>query len=82
MWSQRLMWIVWPSFLVASVLEMLVFAMVDPHDLNWFGQPVSLSRQAVYTLVFFVLWLAAMVSSTLTVILAQADPTVIDKPDY
>ncbi len=76
------MWIVWPSFLVASVLEMLVFAMIDPHDLHWFGQPVSLSRQAVYTLVFFVLWLATIVSSTLTVILSQVDPTVINRPDY
>ena len=29
MWSQRLMWIAWPAFLMAGVLEMLVFAMVD-----------------------------------------------------
>ena len=30
MWTQRLMWIAWPAFLMAGVLEMLVFAMVDP----------------------------------------------------
>ena len=29
MWTQRLMWIAWPAFLVAGVIEMLVFAMVD-----------------------------------------------------
>lgn len=31
MWRQRLMWIAWPAFLVAAVLEMVVFAFVDPH---------------------------------------------------
>ncbi len=36
----------WPAFLVAGVIEMLVFAMVDPKHLHWFGQPVTLSRQA------------------------------------
>jgi len=50
---QRWMWIAWPSFLVAGVLEMLVFAVVDPEHIQWFGQPVELSRQAVYTLAFF-----------------------------
>jgi len=50
---QKMMWIAWPAFLVAGVLEMLVFAMVDPQDLHWFGQPVTLSRQGVYTLAFF-----------------------------
>ena len=50
MWTQRLMWIAWPAFLVAGVIEMLVFAMVDPQDLHWFGQPVTLSRTGVYTL--------------------------------
>ena len=53
MWTQRLMWIAWPAFLAAGVMEMLVFAMVDPEDLRWFGQPLALSRQGVYTLAFF-----------------------------
>ena len=34
MLSQRIMWIVWPAFLVAGVLEVLVFAMVDPQDIR------------------------------------------------
>jgi hypothetical protein len=64
------MWIAWPAFLVAGVLEMIVFAMVDPSDLHWFGQPLSLSRQAVYTLAFFVFWGVTMASSALTTLLA------------
>jgi hypothetical protein len=66
------MWIAWPAFLVAGVLEMIVFAMVDPQDLHWFGQPVALSRQGVYTISFFVFWAVTMASSALTTLLAQS----------
>ncbi len=70
MWAQRMMWIAWPAFLVAGMLEMLVFAMVDPQDLHWFGQPLDLSRQAIYTLAFFAFWSMTMASSALTTLLS------------
>ena len=70
MQTHKWMWIAWPAFLVAAGLEMLVFAVVDPQDLQWFGQPLNLSRQAVYTLAFFAFWVLAAVSSTLSVLLA------------
>jgi len=70
MLAHRWMWITWPAFLVAGVLEMIVFALVDPSDLHWFGQPLGLSRQAVYTLAFFVFWGVTMASSALTTLLA------------
>jgi len=47
------MWIAWPAFLVAGLFEILVFGLVDPEDLQWFGHPLALSRQGVYTLAFF-----------------------------
>jgi hypothetical protein len=72
MWAQRMMWIAWPAFLVAGVLEMLVFAMVDPADLHWFGQPLDMSRQAIYTLAFFAFWLMTMASSALTTLLSMS----------
>lgn len=72
MWTQRLMWIAWPAFLVAGGLEMLVFALVDPEDLHWFGQPLGLSRSGVYTVVFFAFWMLTMVSSALTTLLAMS----------
>ena len=53
MLKHRIMWIFWPAFMLAGVLEILVFAMVDPHDLHWFGLSLDLPRQAVYTLGFF-----------------------------
>lgn len=72
---QRWMSIVWPAFLVAGVLEMLVFAFVDPQDLQWGAQQLSLSREAVYTLAFFVFWAITIAGSALTVMLSwnQAD---------
>lgn len=71
MLAKRLMWIVWPAFLVAGLTEMLVFAMVDPQDLHWFGHPLAMSREAVYTLAFFAFWILALVSSALTALLAM-----------
>ena len=68
--AQRWMWIAWPAFLVAGVLEMLVFALVDPADLHWFGHPLALSREGVYTLAFFVFWGLTMASSALTTLLS------------
>ena len=70
MLKQRLMWIVWPAFLLAGVLEILVFGMVDPNDLHWFGMSLDLPRQAIYTLGFFAFWLITAVSSGITVLLA------------
>ena len=72
MLNQRLMWIAWPAFLLAGVIEMLVFAMVDPQSLHWFGQPLALSREAVYTLAFFVFWILTMASSALTTLLSMS----------
>ena len=70
MLAQRMMWIAWPAFLLAGVLEMLVFAFVDPQDMQWFGQPIELSRQGVYTLSFFVFWMVTAASSALTTLLS------------
>ena len=60
MLSQRMMWIAWPAFLVAAILEVIVFGMVDPQDMHWFGHPIEISRQGVYTVAFFVFWAVAI----------------------
>jgi hypothetical protein len=72
MLAQRWMWIAWPAFLVAGLLEMLVFALVDPQDLHWFGRELDLSRQAIYTLAFFAFWGLTMLSSALTTLLGMS----------
>ncbi len=59
--------ILWPAFLMAGVLEMLVFALVDPGNLHGFGgAPLQLSRSAVYTLAFFAFWAVITLAGTLT----------------
>jgi len=80
MWTKRLMWVLWLSFLVAGVLEMLVFATVDPQDLHWAGQPLDLSREGIYTLAFFVFWGLTMIASALTVLLSMSPDEVNQLP--
>jgi len=67
--SQKLMRVIWPAFLAACVLEVVVFAMVDPQSLHWSGHAVPLSRQAVYSLAFFVFWAIGIGSNALTALL-------------
>jgi hypothetical protein len=68
--ARHWMVIAWPAFLLAAVLEMLVFAMMDPSDLHRFGgQPLDWSRQAVYTVAFFVFWAVTAASSALSLLL-------------
>ncbi|MBB2485441.1 hypothetical protein H5407_09395 [Mitsuaria sp. WAJ17] len=65
------MHILWPAFVMAGVTEALVFALVDPMDLSWFGQaPVRLSREAIYSLSFLAFWLLISLASALTMLLA------------
>lgn len=73
MGARRWMWAVWPAFLLAGVLEVLVFAFVDPGDLHWHGQPVSWSREAVYTVSFFVFWAVTGAASVISVWLASPE---------
>ena len=69
---QRMMWIAWPAFLVAGLLEMLVFGLFDPEDMQWFGHSLAMSRQGIYTLAFFAFWALTMVSSGLTTLLSMS----------
>ncbi|MGB3069251.1 MAG: hypothetical protein WBC18_11915 [Ottowia sp.] len=71
MLRERLMWIAWPAFLVAAVLEMMVFAVFDPEALSLFGSPLEWSREAVYTVTFFIFWGMMMLSSALTTLLSM-----------
>lgn len=71
--SQRLaMSIGWPAFLMAGVLEMLVFSLVDPTQLHWFGgAPVELSPTAVYSLAFFTFWCVIAIAGVLSQLLSE-----------
>ncbi|MBV8380835.1 MAG: hypothetical protein JO369_08765 [Paucibacter sp.] len=66
---RRLAFVLWPAFLMAGLLEMLVFAVVDPSDLHFGVQPVELSREAVYSMAFLAFWLLVTVACLLTALL-------------
>jgi hypothetical protein len=78
--NQKLMWIAWPAFLSACLLELVVFAVVDPQDLHWFGRPLALSRQGVYTVSFFVFWAISIVSNGLSALLGTPPAEVNQCP--
>ena len=64
-------WILWPSFLVGGVAETVFFTLFDPLELHLFGEPVGLSRLAVYSAGFFMFWACAAASSSLTCLLQR-----------
>lgn len=70
MGMRRWMWVLWPAFLVAGVLEMLVFALVDPQELHWAGQALAMSNEGIYTLAFLVFWALVAAACALTALLS------------
>lgn len=70
--AQRLFAVWWPAFVMAGMIEMLVFAFVDPEDLRWLGgAQVELSRTAVYTVAFFGFWLMVGLAGSITQLLLR-----------
>ena len=59
-------WIMWPSFLVAGMAEGLLFSMVHPSELMFFGHHPDISDEGIYTIGFFIIWIFCSFSSALT----------------
>jgi len=68
--------ILWPSFVVGGVGEILFFTLFDPKELYLFGEPTSLSRMAVYSIGFFLCWAFAAASSAFTCFLSRGAPEI------
>lgn len=67
---ERALLVLWPAFVMAGVLEMLVFAVVDPMSLQWFGaDAIDWSRSAVYSVTFFIFWGVIATSTAITLLL-------------
>jgi hypothetical protein len=76
--SHRLLWVLWPAFLVAAVAELFFFAVFDPADLHLFGQPVEVGRMPVYTIGFLFFWAIGAAAAALTAFL-QRSPFEVDR---
>ena len=69
---RRIMWVMWPSFLVAGAAVGVFFSLFDPQEFWLFGEHLEISRQGAYTIGFFGFWAVGMAASALTLWLASA----------
>lgn len=75
--ASRVLAVLWPAFLLAGVQEALVFVVVDPHSLEWFGvTPIDWSVQAVYTVTFLIFWITTATAGGLTQLMLTPDKSV------
>ncbi|MFA7280227.1 MAG: hypothetical protein WC100_09025 [Sterolibacterium sp.] len=77
---RQLIWILWPSFVVAGFAEVVFFTLVDPQELYLFGEPVHWSRTAIYSSGFFAFWAICAASSLFTVFI-QRSPDQVNRCD-
>jgi uncharacterized protein YybS (DUF2232 family) len=68
----RVLWALWPSFLVAGVAEMAFFSVVDPEELVWLRHGLELPETAIYSVGFFFFWVTAFAASALSLWLSAS----------
>ena len=66
-----LMWVLWPSFLVAVAASGVYFSLFDPVDLDILGMHVTANRIGAYTMGFFAFWVLGALSSVMTLLLSR-----------
>jgi len=72
----RAICILWPAFLTAGVLDALVFAVMDPHELRWFGGAlIGWAPLTIYSVTFLIFWagIAAAAAMTALLLLSAAE---------
>lgn len=73
--------VAWPGFLSAALLEIAVFAFVDPQALRTLdGGEILLSDTAVYSLAFLLFWIIASAGGVLTLLLHSSAQAVNARP--
>ncbi len=63
---KTLIWVLWPSFVMAGIAEAVFFTLVDPQELYFFGAPVHFSPLATYSIGFLAFWALCAASSAFT----------------
>lgn len=72
----KVIWVLWPSFVAAAVAEFLFFWVINPQQLYFLGGAVEMSSYATYSLGFFLFWLICAGSSLLTWFMLPQRPQV------
>lgn len=75
---RRVMWILWPSFLIAAAATGVFFSLFDPADLYAHWEPSAPDALGAYTLGFFAFWAIGACSSALTCFL-QRDANEVNR---
>ena len=63
---QKIIAVLWPSFLTSGVATILFFTAFDPHILSLSGGFGEVSRLGGYSIGFFLFWLLTSVTCALT----------------
>ncbi|MBL8473609.1 MAG: hypothetical protein KF778_07950 [Rhodocyclaceae bacterium] len=79
--NKRIINILWPSFIVAGLAEIVFFTIIDPQELYLLGKPVYWSREATYSLGFFAFWLLCATSSACTCFFQRRAAEINHMPD-
>ncbi|MDE2369383.1 MAG: hypothetical protein KGN16_10445 [Burkholderiales bacterium] len=79
--ARRAAAVVWPAFMVAGVLEIAVFACVDPGSLHTLGgASLDLSATAIYSIAFFGFWILTAAACLLTLLLDRSGEEINSQP--
>jgi hypothetical protein len=71
----RLLLVLWPAFMVAALLEALVFVVLDPDGLNGTGAAFLMwPASAIYSMAFLVFWALISLASATTLWLDRPGP--------
>ncbi|MBL8446956.1 MAG: hypothetical protein JNJ44_06035 [Zoogloeaceae bacterium] len=76
----KIIQVLWPSFLVAGIAEIVFFTVINPQELYLLGTPVRFSALATYSIGFFGFWLVCAASS-LTTVFFQRTADEINHPE-
>ena len=77
---QRLIWVLWPAFFIAIPAVGVVFTVLDPADMQLFGESLELGRMGAYTLGFFFFWALGACASGMTCLLQHSPDEVNRSP--
>ncbi|HPU50349.1 MAG TPA: hypothetical protein PK359_02225 [Burkholderiaceae bacterium] len=79
-----MMYVLWPAFVMSAVAEGVFFSMIDPQELTIVGLHLADSREAAYTVGFFLFWALFSICSGLTYLLAGSParpPDALPSPE-
>lgn len=59
--------VLWPAFVGAALGDGILFTLIDPAGLEWFGSHENMSREGAYTVGFLLLWFLIAGSSFVSI---------------